>query len=257
MTTYDAILPAGGTIDPDFAKEVGTDVKALIKFGDETILERTLRVLKESGQVGRTVVIGGETLRNSEAAKKADVLLPEGKSGPDNILRGLTALLESPNPPDKVLVVTTDLPFLTPQIVNDFIAACPTDKDICVPLVSKSQYQARFPNSTATFVPLKDDVWTTGCIYLMDVKALAGARVHMEKIFANRKSKLGMARLLGPGFLIKFLMKSLTVRDVEQKIQVLLGCSGAAVRNTPPELAYDIDFMDDYEYALTQLKVTA
>lgn len=249
MTTFDAILPAGGTIDADFAAKVGTPNKALIRFGEETILERTISALRASGRVARIVVIGTPEVLASEAAKKADQVLPAGGSGPENILKGLRWVGEQPNAPKKVMIVTTDLPFLTPALVNDFLDRCPTDRDICVPLITKAQYEARFPNSTATFVPLQDNVWTTGCAYVFDVKAFQDAMPHIERVFANRKSKLGLAKLLGPVFLVKFLRKTLTVPDIEKKIQSLLGCSGAAILNSPAELAYDIDFMDDYEYA--------
>lgn len=253
MTTYDAILPAGGRIDPEFAKQVGTDVKALIRFEDRSILERTLAALKGTGWVGRTIVIGGPEVHRSEGGRMADALLEEGSSGPDNILRGLRYLLAQPNPPSKVLVVTTDLPFLTPSLLDRFIELCPKDRDICVPLISRREWDARFPSSTATFVKLADGEWTTGCAYLIDVRALQNAMPQIERVFANRKSPIGMAKLLGPAFLAKFLTKRLTVADVEKKIQSMLGCTGAAVRNAPPELSYDIDYADDYEYAIRNL----
>ncbi|RYG21536.1 hypothetical protein EON82_18635, partial [bacterium] len=57
--TYDVILPAGGRVDPVLAAEAGTDVKALFRFGEETILARTVRVLRESGLAGRMVLPPG------------------------------------------------------------------------------------------------------------------------------------------------------------------------------------------------------
>ena len=250
MPTYDAILPAGGRIDPAFASKVGTDVKALIRFGDKSILQRTLEALAGTERVGRTIVIGGKEV-HEHAAGLASEVLPEGASGPDNILKGLKHLLASEDPPKKVLVVTTDLPFLTPEIVNRFLDACPPERDICVPLVSKKEWFERFPNSTATFATLGDGVWTTGCAYLIDVTALESAMPQIERVFKNRKNVMGMARLLGPKFLFKFVRKTLNVPDVEVKIQAMLGCSGAAIRNAPTELAFDIDALDDYEYAVS------
>jgi GTP:adenosylcobinamide-phosphate guanylyltransferase len=248
VPTYDAILPAGGRIDADFAAKVGTDVKALIKFGDETILERTLSALQGTGRIGRTIVIGGdEVLIHVDG--KATHVLPEGSSGPENILKGLKFLLAQPDPPSKVFVITTDLPFLTPEIVTRYIDSCPQQKDICVPLISKKEWFERFPNSTATFATIADGTWTTGCAYLIDVDALQRAMPQIERVFDNRKSIFGMAKLLGPVFLFRYVTKTLTVPDVEAKIVSMLGCTGAAIRNAPTELAYDIDAFDDYEYA--------
>ncbi|MEZ0327541.1 MAG: nucleotidyltransferase family protein [Fimbriimonas sp.] len=250
---FDAILPAGGTIDEAFAAQVGTSNKALIQFEGQTILERVIDALKASGRVRRIAVIGPEEVHQSAGAGKADLLLREGSTGPDNIMRGLDALAAQPDPPQKVLVVTTDLPFLTPEIVNRFIDACPTDVHITVPLISKAEFQSRFPECMCTFIRLKDDTWTTGCMYILDVQALRSSKPYIDKIFEVRKSKVGMAKLLGVGFLCKFLTKTLTVPDVERKIQSMLHCSGKAIEHSPPELAYDIDDLSDYEYAMKHL----
>jgi molybdopterin-guanine dinucleotide biosynthesis protein A len=250
VTTYDAILPAGGRIDPEFAQRVGTDVKALIDFGGRTILDRTLDALEGTGRIGRTILVGDGEIQQSPSTKRASQVVGAGNSGPDTILRGLKALLASPNPPDKVLIVTTDMPFLEADHLTRFLDSCPKDRDICIPLITKEDYQARFPDSTSTFIPLKDASWTAGGAYLVDVGALQRSMPYMERVFQNRKSKLGMAKLLGPVFLFRFLTKSLTVPLIEAKVESILGCTGAAVLNCHPELAYDVDFLDDYEYAL-------
>lgn len=62
-----------------------------------------------------------------------------------------------------------------------------------------------------------------------------------------------MAKLLGPGFVLKWLTKRLTLVDVEAKIMNVLGCSGAAVTGSAPELAFDIDYKDDYDYAVSHV----
>ncbi len=250
---FDAILPAGGTIDEGFAAQVGTANKALIQFEGQTILERVIDALRASGRVRRIAVIGPDEVHASNGADKADLLLKEGATGPDNIMRGLEALATQPDPPTKVLVVTTDLPFLTPDVVNRFVEACPADVAITVPLVSKTEFQERFPGCSCSFIRLKDDTWTAGCMYILDVQALRDSKPYIDKIFEVRKSKLGMAKLLGVGFLCKFLTKTLTVPDVERKIQSMLHCSGKAIAHSPPELAYDIDDIDDYEYAMKHL----
>ncbi len=254
MTKYDVILPAGGTIEAAFAEKVGTDSKALVEIGGTTVLERTMAALKGSGVVNRTVVIGGEKVRNSVGGKLADFTLPEGSTGPENIFRGLDALAKADNPPDKVLIVTCDLPFLTPELIKGFVESCPEDRDICVPLVNQKSFHARFPGTDASFVALKDDVWTTGCIFVIDVAALRKARPHIERVFENRKSKFGMAKLLGPAFVYKWLRKQLTLADVEAKIQSLLGCSGRAIVHSAPEFTFDIDYIEDYEYAVESVK---
>lgn len=253
MTRFDVILPAGGRLSPEFASQVGVDNKALITFEGETILERTIRALKLTNRTNRIIVIGPKEVAESPGGRLADAVLEPLDSAPKNILNGLKHLMALESPPQKVLVVTTDMPFLTPQLLNNFIDACPEDRDICIPLVTKESFIARFPGATASFIPLKDNTWTAGCAYVMDAAALQKCIPQFERVFANRKSKLGMAKLLGLKFLIKVITKTLTVPEVETKIQEMLGCTGKAIFNSPPELAYDIDDQEDYDFAVKHI----
>ncbi len=253
MTTFDAIIPAGGSIDPEFAARVGTTSKALIPLDGVTILRRTIEALRETGRVQRVVVVGSPEVLGHADSALADERVEAGTSGPDTIMRGLKHLAAKPNPPQKVLIVTADLPFVTGDVFRRFLDLCPTDRDVCVPLITKTEYQERFPGSGATFVPLKDETWTAGCAYVMSVAAFQKALPRLERLFQNRKSKVGMIKLLGFGFLIKFVTKSLTIKDIEKKVGHILNASGAPVLRAPAELAYDIDFLDDYEFALQHL----
>src|SRR5580658_5970061 len=101
---------------------------------------------------------------------------------------------------------------------------------------------------------LKDESYTSGGAFLMEPQALRRAMPMIDRLFANRKSKIGMARLLGPALLFKYLSKTITIDDVERKALSLLGIKGKALRDAPPELAYDIDDLEDYEYAVSRLK---
>jgi CTP:molybdopterin cytidylyltransferase MocA len=252
VASFDVIVPAGGKIDAEFAEVVGTSSKALISFNERTMLARTLDTLRGSGLVNRIVVVGSHEVREHPDAQAADLVLEEGSSGPDNILRGLNALGET----DEVLIVTSDLPFLSEQGMRDFVGKCRRGEgiDFHVPLIAQHEFADQFPGTTATFVRLKDGCYTTGCAYLATGKGLRQAIEHIEQVFQRRKSKLGMARLLGFRFVFELLTRRLTVPAVEKKVMDILGCRGAAVPNSPAELAFDIDYLDDYRYSLERFR---
>lgn len=248
--TYDVILPAGGTLPEDFASKVGTNRKALIQIHGQTVLKRTLLALKESGLCARIAVIGSSEVLNHPDAQIADLLLEETETGPGNILKGLDELGKSPEKTQRVMIVTCDLPFLTADSIREFERLSPKNKDISVPLIRAKSYEEQFPGTKATYATLKAESLTTGCLYIIESNALRAARPHIERVFENRKSIFGMAKLLGLVFVVKYITKALTVGDVEKKIESILGCSGAAVHGSPPELAFDIDYLEDYEYAV-------
>jgi len=253
--TVDVILPAGGRISGSFAAAAGTGVKALIPVGGRTVLERTLAALRGTGRVGRIVVIGPAEVAAHPAARAADAVLPEGGStGPANIVRGIEWLRDASGGrhAERVLVVTTDLPFLTPEAINSFLDACPSDLDACVPVVRRDEFEARFPGSSGTYVRLRDGQWAIGCAFLVNPAMVLGNRARIEGVFAARKSPIAMARLLGPLFIARLLFGRLTVGQIEQRCLDILGCTGAGVRGCPPELAFDIDRPGDYRYAVKQ-----
>jgi molybdopterin-guanine dinucleotide biosynthesis protein A len=252
----DVIIPAGGTLDDDFARVVGTHAKGLIRFDGRTILDTTIEALKTSGKVNRIVLVGGEEIRSHTDAGGADILVAEGQTGPENIFRGVDTLLEEKDPPERVLICTCDLPFLNNKVVRRFVEACPANRDFCVPLVSEYDYAEAFPQAKATFVQLRDGVYTTGCLYNANIKSLQRALHHIDRLFVNRKSKIGMARVLGFRFVLLLLLKRLTIRDIEDKVVDLLGCTGAAVPNSAAELAYDVDYLEDYHYVVATMKAT-
>lgn len=247
----DVILPAGGRLTGDFAREAGASVKALIRIDDRTVLERTIETLRETGIVNRIVVVGPGELALHPSTRSADTVLPEGDSGPDNIIRGVDWLEAQTGAAKRVLVVTTDLPFLTPDGIRDFVEACPDTGDICVPILRGEEFAARFPGSPATFASLADGHWTMACAFLLDPHAVKRNVIRIRQVFDARKSEIAMARLLGPLFILRYLTRRLHVEDIERRCSEILNCRGVAVRNAPPELAADIDTVEEYRYAVT------
>lgn len=250
----DVVLPAGGRIDGRFAAETGVGVKALIDLRGRTVLERTLNALRETGRVRRAVVVGPREIADHPCSKLADAVLPEGgDSGPANIVRGLEWLSETSSArADRVLIVTTDLPFLTADAILAFIDSCPPEADVCAPLVGKEAFEARFPGyrrSRSQYVALADGQWTMGCVFLVNPEAIRANRDRIEQAFAVRRSQIGMTRLLGFGFIVRLLTCRLSVAHLEARCTQVLGCSARGVPESPPELAYDLDNVEEYRYA--------
>jgi len=251
----DAILPAGGRISGAFAAEAGAEIKALIELGGRTVLERTLAALRATGRVLRVVVIGPAEVAAHPGARAADVVLPAGASSPTNILRGIEWLRDAHGGslPDRVLVLTTDLPFLTPQAIAGFLDACPPDAEICLPLIRRQEFEARFPGLSIDYVRLPDGELTMGCAFLVKPAAIIANRAIIERAFAARKSQIAMVRLLGPAFILRFLTHRLTTAHIRRRCFELLGCDGVPIPGSAPELAFDIDRPVEYRYARLNL----
>lgn len=254
QSKVDVILPAGGRIKGEFAAEAGVEVKALIEFGGRTVLEHMIDTLRASERINRLVVIGPAEVIEHSACRHVDGALPEGDSGPANMLRGIEWLSQQDGAhAERVMIAATDLPFLTRDTVSHFLDACPRDADVCVPVISREEFLARFPGSRDDYAVLRDGAWTIGCAFLVNPVAILQNRDHLERVFDARKSKLGMVRLLGLPFIFSFLTRRLTVSQVVGQCERILGCKGAAVPGCPPELAFDIDLHEEYRYAAARL----
>lgn len=253
MPQFDVIVPAGGEIDPNFASVVGTKSKALVRFEGVTVLHRILQALKQSGVVGRIAVIGPHAVISHDDCR-CDFHLPERESGPKNIVSGLAALCEGGDP-ERVLICTSDLVFLTPDAIREFVERC-GEKDFYAPLITREEWEDAYPMSTATFVKLKEGDFTLGCLYNVRVAALKRALAHVETVFERRKSKLGMANMLGWKYVFKYLFRQLSLVELLGRIEEILGCSVEPVAGAAPEFAFDIDAIDDYHYALQNYKVS-
>jgi molybdopterin-guanine dinucleotide biosynthesis protein A len=252
----DVILPAGGRISGEFAREAGAEIKALMTLDGKTVIEHTLETLRRMECVERVIVIGPRELADHPACRLADAVLPEGASGPDNLFCGLEWLERTGegHPGERALILATDLPFLTEKALEEYLRRCPPDSDICIPIIRREAFEARFPGSQNTYLKLRDGEWTMGCAFLVHPAAIAANRAHLESVFAARKSQIGMARLLGFSFILKFLMRRLSIPDIEARCRQILGCSGTAIPHVPAELAFDIDRPSDYRYAYRHFK---
>jgi GTP:adenosylcobinamide-phosphate guanylyltransferase len=249
--TLDAILPAGGRLDAALAAKVGTGVKALIEIDGKPLLEHVFDAIQSSGMVRRTVLIGGPEVRAAYGTR-ATIVLEEADSGPANMYNGLEGLMAEPDPPSRILLATTDLAYVRGEHVKRLIEMSPIDRQIVVPAVRRADFEAAYPGTSSTFVKLKDGEFTLGGMFLIDAEAMRSMRPHAEKVFNQRKSKIGMAKLLGLGFALRFAMNRLSLLDIEKKIVSLLGCSAAPVPGAPAEFAYDIDDWEDYSYAIAR-----
>ena len=254
-TRFDVLLPAGGRISGDYAREAGTEIKALIEFDGATVLERTIAALRATNRVTRIAVIGPREIENHAATRAADLFVEEGKSGPDNVFRGLEKLGYDCENHARVLAVTTDLPFLSATALLAFFTAADAfqDADICIPIVEKRAFEKAFPGSAGEYVRMRDGHWTLGCAFLFRASVVAQIRPHAEAAFQARKNQLAMARLLGPAFIARFLTKRLDVAHVQAACERILHCSGRVVTSGAPELAFDIDTLNEYRYAAQKL----
>ncbi len=240
---WSAVITAGGRVDATFAGALGTPVKALAPFRGATFLRRTIDALRAIG-VDRIAVVGGAEVR--AACERDDVrVIDESSDGAENLRRALRAWDDRA----PLLYATSDMPFITADAVRAFLARVP-DGTLALPLAEVDAFDKRFPGAPPFGVTLAGETVVNGGLFAIPPGAAQRIEHFAARFFDARKSVWRMARLTGPVLLLQFALRRLGIGQLESHARRLLGVPALAVRDAPPELAYDVDVLEEYRYAV-------
>lgn len=245
MNDLRAVITAGGRVDGEFANALGTPVKALAPFRGTTFLQLTIDALRQIG-IEHIAVVGGAEVRRA-CAGRVEHFIDESAGGAENLRRALHAW----DARASLLYLTSDMPFISGVALRSFIDSAPGDT-LSLPLADWNDFICRFPGAPPYGISLAGEKVVNGGAFLIP----AGSQERIERFamqfFEARKSVWRMARLAGPQLLLQFAFRRLGVAQLEAQAQRLLGVPARAVRGAPPELAYDVDVLEEYRYAIAQ-----
>lgn len=237
------MITAGGRVGEAFARNAGTNVKALAVVDGKTLLARALGALREMG-VQRIAVVGGvEIARVLDAGVR---VVPESPDGAENVRRALSAWPDS----DPLLYVTSDLPYVEGRCLRDFVNRAPGDA-FAIALAEHAAFTQRFPNAPPYGITLGGERVVNGGAFLIPSGAHGKIGAAAMRFFQARKRPLRMAQLAGWPLLVRFLIGRLRIDALESRARAVLQIEAKAVRNCAPELAYDVDTLEEYAYAQT------
>jgi CTP:molybdopterin cytidylyltransferase MocA len=217
----------------------GQPRKALLTLRGRPMLSYVAEALSASGCVGRLVVVG---LSGEDAPASISALpityLPDRGAMIANALSALDIL----DTEDHVLFASSDIPLLSAEAVCDFVARSQaTGADLCYPAVRREVMEARFPGSGRSFRHLVEGDMAGGDLFFARPAVLRKNAALVQRLSASRKAALGLARLLGPGILLRFALRRLRIADLERGASAIFGCSCRAIISPYAELAMDVD----------------
>jgi CTP:molybdopterin cytidylyltransferase MocA len=240
-----AVITAGGRVDGEFARTIQTDVKALAPVGSRRLIDAALDAARGI-EVAAIAVVGGPEVRR-HCGDRVERVIDAAEDGAQNIQKALRAF-----PGCDLVYLTSDLPFIEAGGLRDFVdraQGCAA----AMPLADAAVYERAFPGAPGRPMSLGGERFASGTVFLFaaaaagEIERLAGA------FFDARKSRLRLARLCGPGLLLRYLLGTLRVSDLEARASRVLGGPVRAVRGSSPGLCYDVDRLEDWEYARTRI----
>lgn len=241
---YNAIILAGGE-NKGLGQCAVERYEALIEIAGKPMVVLVAEALAATGRIDGIFVIGPYPELQNCRFPAGTTVLAAGSSIMETIQIGMAAL------PDgrPVLVVTADIPLLTPEAVDDFLEQCARsgNAELYYPIVEREINERRYPGNRRTYVRLCEGVFTGGNIFLVDPAIVPRCKKLAERIFAFRKNPLKLCRLIGWQFVFKFIFRRLTLREVERQFSIVLGIRGAVVLSGFPEVGIDVDKPSDLE----------
>ncbi len=245
---YDAIILAGGENSKHLSKFSPQPYEAMIEIAGRPMVNFVVEALVASSRVDQILVVGPvKELAGCQFTER--ILLVEGGATIlDTIQIGIRALGHN----RKVLVVTADIPLLTPEAVNDFLDQCAAvEADLYYPIVNQEVNNHHYPGNKRTYVRLKEGTYTGGNIFLVNPKIVPQCMTVAERIIEHRKNPLQLCCILGWSFVLRFLLGSLSLKKVEKRVTDILGINGAVIPSRYPEIGIDVDKPSDLELVRT------
>lgn len=247
--TVDALVLAGAPNTGFLSGASDEPYEALIRVAGRPMVEYVLAALRATRKVGRIVVVGPvPELQTALAGFPPGVLefVQSGGAIVENLKRGMERL----SPRGRVLMVTSDVPFLSARSVEDFLERTTSrNAALYYPIIHRETAEKRFPGVLRTYVTLKEGAFTGGNVILLEPELIERCEPLIRRAVDARKSAWKLARLLGPLFIVKLALKRLSLADIESKLAKVLGFQGAAVVTDHAEIGVDVDKPCDLELA--------
>lgn len=243
MRKLNAVTLAGAPPETDdpLAVAEGVERKVLIDLHGRPMLWWVLRALRSSGRLGRLIVLGGEPEDIAGIAGPIECVPAQGELL-DNVLTGLQRLVALNPQAELALVVSGDMPLLTPEMVNWFIDAClETEADLYYPVVERAVMEGCFPGSARTYAPLREGRFCGGDMIMVRVSVALTQQELIRDLVERRKSPWQQARLIGVTTLIKLLLRRLSIAEAERVGSRTLSIRGKAIISPYAELGMDVD----------------
>jgi len=238
---------AGGRTPSDVRERTGVSLRALLPFGDGTILDQVLSALREGvgADVARVIVVGAEA--------PGATCVAAGNSLPDSLANGIAACEH-----DLVFVSAADLPFLLPESVKTFLSLADASLDMNYPIIPLRVCSEAFPHMKRTSLLTREGRFTGGNLFLVRRDAFDRLMPNLAAAYRNRKSPTRLAGQVGLGVLARvalgqLLPATLPVAYLERAVGRVLGLSLKAVQVCAADIGADVDSMDQYRQALAHI----
>jgi len=240
---FNAVILAGSSAKGDLEEQEQVDNKAFIYINSLTMIETILVALEKVEYIDNIAVVGPPDGMNEIKDKGYFFeIVEQQETYLDNIAAGLEQLdLDKP-----CVVVSADIPLITQEAIEDFLGRCaPYDQDFYYPIISKEDCEKKFPEVKRTYVRLREGTFTGGNIMMIKPSWILNKIEDIQMYLSYRKRPWKIIRTFPYLLIVKFLIRRLTIKDLEQYVSQLMNINAQAVSSSYVEIAVDVDKVED------------
>ncbi|AZR74525.1 hypothetical protein BBF96_14700 [Anoxybacter fermentans] len=238
----DAILLAGARNQGPLRECSQSEYEALIEINGIPMIEYVVRAARNARSVERIAVVGPVEILRPYLKDQVDFLIESREQIVENIKAGIETLKSN----RKILILTSDIPLISAETIDLFVSHCKScDADFYYPIISKEANQSKFPGTQRTYARLREGTFTGGNIFILNPSVIEIASEFIHKLVTWRKKPLKLSRLFGLKFIIKFVLGSLTISELEERLKEITGCSAITLIFEYPEIGFDVDKPSD------------
>jgi GTP:adenosylcobinamide-phosphate guanylyltransferase len=239
----DAVMTAGGIPQPNELLYPYTQgkPKAMLDISGKPMVQWVLDAVSGARQVENVVLIG-LTSDSGVTCKKPLSFIPNKASMIENLLAGVQKVMEINPSATRALLVSSDIPGITPEMVDwEIETTLPSDVDLCYNVVKREVIEARYPGSKRTFTKLKGMEVCGGDMNVVHTSVAKANQEIWEKLVAARKNPAKQAAIIGFDILFLMMLRMISLEDAVTKVASRLHMTGRAIVCPYAEIAMDVD----------------
>lgn len=239
----DAIVVAGGQPKPGelLYEETHGEPKALLDIAGKPMAQWVLDALGGSASIENILIVGLSPDCGLSSPKPLSYLQDQDNMV-DNIRTGTKKLLEINPKTNHLLLVTSDIPGIQPEMVDWTIqTAMQTDEDIYYNVITRQVMEAKFPNSRRSYVKLRDGEFCGGDMNVIRASIVFTRENLWERIIAARKNAAKQAAIIGFDVLLLMLLRLIDVDGATRRVAKRLGLTGRPLICPYAEIGMDVD----------------
>ena len=231
--------------------------KALIPIAGKPMLAHVVDAVAASRYVEHVVIVALDPTADVQFSVPVEHI-PDAGSIMANAEAGLQYALDHYPGLDGVLMCSSDVPTITPAIVDTFIEECfRTEHDMYYTIVERSVMEARFPESRRSYIHLVEGDFAGGDVFLVRPSLNISHRDLLQELAAARKNVIQQARLIGLRIFLKLVLRRLSLDEAVERVSKVLNLRGRAIPFPYAEVGMDVDKPFQLEIVRAELEARA